>query len=95
MKNSTENACHRPADTLLTSKVAKNQLSHVKIPCPISGMTFGTKQVERHFCTATLCKDGATIHFYCMLHLIRGFVKHPQILEMLNGKDRKAQAHSV
>ncbi len=70
------------------------KLPNVKIPCPISGMSFGTKQVERHFCFATLCKDGSTIHIYCMLHLFRGFVRHPQILEALNnGEDRKTQPH--
>ena len=71
-----------------------NQLPYVKVPCPMSGMMFGTMKVDHHFCLATRCKNG-TIHIYCLLHLFRGFIKHPQILEMLNAEDRTAQARPV
>lgn len=72
----------------------KKELTHVKAICPLTGMTFGSKKIDPHFCIATPCKNG-TIHIYCLLHMFRGFIKHPQILEMLDAESRKVKAAPV
>lgn len=55
-------------------------LPHVKALCPLTDVLFGTKRVEQHYCRATLCANGA-VHIYCVLHMFKGFISHPQILE--------------
>lgn len=72
------------------TKKRPEKLTHIKALCPLTGMTFGTKRIEPHFTIATPCKNG-TVHIYCLLHMFRGFIKHPQILEMLDAKGRKAE----
>lgn len=68
------------------------RLPHVKALCPLTGMTFGTKVIDKHYCIATECKNGM-IHIYCTHHLFKGFISHPQILEALHAENLKAQAH--
>ena len=58
-------------------------MPQVKVLCPLSGQLFGSKQVESHWCNATLAVNGS-VHIYCPLHLFKGFISHPQILEAWN-----------
>lgn len=58
----------------------KKLLPNVKALCSASGMMIGSKRIDPHYATATLCKNGM-IHVYCVLHQFKGFIGHPQILE--------------
>jgi hypothetical protein len=65
------------------TKPGRVLLPQVKVLCPLTGQLFGSKQVDAHHCNATLAVNGS-VHIYCPMHLFKGFISHPQILEAWN-----------
>jgi len=63
-------------------------LPQVKVLCPLSGVMFGTMRIEAHYCNASRCTNGA-VHIYCLLHLFKGFISSPQILEAWHVSETK------
>jgi hypothetical protein len=61
-------------------KAERVMLPQVKTLCPLSEVLFGTKEVQRHYSTASLCTNGS-VHIYCVLHQFKGFISHPAALE--------------
>ena len=63
----------------------------VRALCPLSDATIGSKKIEPHYCNASLCANGS-VHVWCVLHMFKGFISHPQLLEAWNVTEaRKAK----
>lgn len=69
-------------------------LPQVKVLCPLTDAMFGTKKVEPHHCIASLARNGS-VHIYCVLHMFKGFVSHPVILEAWNVIPKAENPRSV
>lgn len=58
-------------------------LEHVRVQCPLTGVMIGSKRIMPHTCNATLARNGS-VHIYCIHHMFKGFISHPQVLEVWN-----------
>lgn len=66
-------------------------LAYVKALCPLSGMAFGSKVIEPHYCLVTECSNGS-LYLRCTLHMFQGFINHPEIVEKIHAEGKPKQA---